>query len=248
MLEAVKNYNHKIRSVIRLDQREDVYDIEVPNTHNFALASGIFVHNSSKQGRDRKTQAILPLRGKILNVEKARLDKIFKNNEITMLMSAIGTGVGEECDPTKSRYHKIIVMSDADIDGNHIACLALTFFYRYMKPLIERGYVYLAVPPLYRLKKGKRLHYIKTDAELDRLLKEVGKDGALVQRFKGLGEMNPEQLWETTMNPETRTLKQITIEDAISADQMFTILMGDQVEPRREFISRYAKEVKNLDI
>ncbi|MBU4502766.1 MAG: DNA topoisomerase (ATP-hydrolyzing) subunit B [Nanoarchaeota archaeon] len=243
-----KNYNHKIKKIVKLNEGMDVYDIEVPNTHNFALASGIFVHNSSKQGRDRKTQAILPLRGKILNVEKARLDKIFKNNEITMMMSALGTGIGEECDPDKVRYHKIIIMSDADVDGHHITCLALTFFYRYMKPLIEKGYVYIAVQPLYRVKKNKKVHYVKNDEELEKLLKEIGKDKVAIQRFKGLGEMNPEQLWNTTMNPETRTLKQITIEDAVAADEMFTILMGDQVAPRREFISKYAKEVKNLDI
>lgn len=248
MLEAVKNYNHKIKSVIKLDKREDVYDIEVPGTHNFALASGVFVHNSSKQGRDRKTQAILPLKGKILNVEKARLDNIFKNNEITMIMSAVGTGLGEECDPSKARYHKIIIMADSDVDGRHITCLALTFFYRYMKPLIEQGYIYIAAPPLYRVKKGKKVHYVKDDDELNKLLKEHGKDDTSIQRFKGLGEMNPEQLWETTMNPETRILKQVTIEDAIDADEIFTILMGDQVEPRRDFISKYAKEVKNLDI
>jgi len=248
MIEAVKNYNHKIKKIVKLKQKIDVYDIEVPETHNFALASGIFVHNSSKQGRDRKIQAILPLRGKILNVEKARIDKIFRNNEIAMMLSAIGTGLGDECDATKARYHKIIIMSDADVDGNHINCLVLTFFYRYMRPLIERGYVYIAVQPLYRVKKGKKVHYVKSDDELQETLKKIGRENAKIQRFKGLGEMNPDQLWETTMNPKTRILKQVTIEDAVAADEMFTVLMGDQVEPRREFISKYAKEVKNLDI
>lgn len=219
-----------------------------PAKSELFIAEGASAGGSSKQGRDRKTQAILPLRGKILNVEKARLDKIFKNNEIIMMMSAIGTGVGEECDPAKARYHKIIILVDADIDGNHIACLLLTFFYRYMKPLIEKGYIYIATPPLYRVKKGKKVNYIKNDKELEKLLKEIGKEGSMIQRFKGLGEMNPDQLWETTMNPETRTLKQVTIEDGIIANEIFTILMGDQVEPRKKFISKYAKEVKNLDI
>jgi len=246
--EHIKNYNHKIKSINFLNKRIDVYDIEVPNTHNFALASGIFVHNSAKQGRSKVFQAILPLRGKILNVEKARIDKIFKNEQILTLIAAIGTGINDEFNINKVRYHKIILMNDADIDGNHILCLALTFLYRYMKPLIENGYVYIALPPLYKLKKGKKDYYIKNDAELEKLLAEIGKDDIFIQRFKGLGEMNPDQLWNTTMNPETRTLKQVTIEDGIAADQMFTILMGDQVQPRRHFIFQYAKSVKNLDV
>ncbi len=248
MLEAVNNYNHKIKEIINLKEKVDVYDLEVKETHNFALASGIFVHNSAKQGRSREFQAILPLRGKILNVEKARIDRIFKTEQITTLMSAIGTGVSEEFDINKARYHKVILMNDSDIDGNHILCLGLTFLYRYMKPLIEAGYVYIALPPLYKVKKGKKDYYIKNEQELKKLLNEIGEEDTVIQRFKGLGEMNPEQLWETTMNPETRTLKQVTIDDAVSADQIFTILMGDQVQPRRHFIFKYAKEVKNLDV
>jgi len=248
MVESIENYNHKIKRIVPLKVKIDVYDIEIKGTHNFALASGVFVHNSSKQARSRENQAILPLKGKILNVEKARLDKIFKNKEITSMITAIGTGVNDDFDPTKLRYHKIILMNDADVDGNHIMCLGLTFFYRYMKGLIEKGYVYVAMPPLYKVKKGKFNAYIYNDEELKKTLEEIGNEGVLIQRFKGLGEMNPEQLWETTMDPEKRILKQITIQDAIAADEMFTILMGDEVEPRREFISRYAKEVKNLDV
>tara|TARA_Y100000310_G_scaffold336037_1_gene419562 strand:+ start:456 stop:3632 length:3177 start_codon:yes stop_codon:yes gene_type:complete len=244
--EALKNYNHKIKEIIEIEKRIDVYDIEVPKTHNFALASGVFVHNSSKSGRDRKTQAILPLKGKILNVEKARLDKVFANNEITTLISAIGCGIGDEFDITKLRYHKIIVMCDADVDGAHISCLILTFFYRHMKELVEKGHVYLAMPPLYKAKKGKSSHYVQSDEELQELREKIGND-LDIQRFKGLGEMNPEQLWDTTLNPETRHLKQITIEDAVDADAMFTILMGEQVEPRREFIFANAKEA-TLDV
>ncbi len=245
--EVLKNYNHKIKEIRELKQKIDVYDIEVPGTHNFALASGVFVHNSSKSGRDRKTQAILPLKGKILNVEKARLDKVFANNEITTLISALGTSIGDEFNAEKLRYHKIIIMCDADVDGAHISCLILTFFYRHMKELVEKGYVYLAMPPLYKVKKGKSTYYVQSDNELEELKEKIGND-LEIQRFKGLGEMNPDQLWETTLNPDTRHLKQIKVDDAVEADQMFTILMGEQVEPRREFIFANAKEVTNLDI
>jgi DNA gyrase subunit B len=203
---------------------------------------------SAKQGRSREFQAILPLKGKILNVEKARLQKIFKNNEIISIITAIGTGINDDFDIKKARYHKVIIMADADVDGNHIACLALTFFYRYMKPLVESGYVYMAQPPLYRIKKNKVVHYVYSDEELARKLKEIGEENAVVQRFKGLGEMNPGQLWETTMDPARRILKQITIEDAVEADKIFSTLMGSDVEPRKQFITKYAKEVKNLDI
>ncbi|MBS3167100.1 DNA topoisomerase (ATP-hydrolyzing) subunit B [Candidatus Woesearchaeota archaeon] len=246
--EALKLYNHKIKRIIALNQKMDVYDIEVPETHNFALASGVFVHNSAKTARTRETQAILPLKGKILNVEKARLHKIIANDEIRTMITAIGTGIGEEFDLTKARYHKIVLMVDADTDGAHISTLMLTFFYRYMNQLIESGYIYKANPPLYKISKSKKNYYAFSDDELNKLLSEIGKDSTNIQRYKGLGEMNPEQLWETTMDPDNRILKQITVEDAVEADQLFSVLMGDEVEPRREFIQKYAKEVKNLDI
>jgi DNA gyrase subunit B len=248
--EAIANFNHRIIAIERLEECVDVYDFEVPHTHNFALANGVFVHNSAKQGRDRKFQAILPLRGKILNVEKARLTKILKNEEIRALITAIGAGIGEgeEFDINKARYHKIIIMTDADVDGSHIRTLLLTLFYRYMRQLIDTGYVYIAQPPLFKVKKGKVEFYVYNEEELTKKLAEMGRDGIALQRYKGLGEMNPQQLWETTMSPETRTMLKVTLEDAIKADEIFTILMGDKVEPRREFIERHAKDVKNLDV
>ena len=248
--EAVSNFNHRIVSIERLEEGMDVYDIEVPHTHNFALASGVFVHNSAKQGRNRRYQAILPLRGKILNVEKARLTKILKNEEIRALITAIGAGIGEgeEFDINKARYHRIIIMTDADVDGSHIRTLLLTLFYRYMRQLIDMGFIYIAQPPLFKVKKGKAEFYVYNEEELNKKLAEIGRDGIAMQRYKGLGEMNPQQLWDTTMNPETRTMLKVTLEDAIKADEIFTILMGDKVEPRREFIEKHAKEVKNLDV
>jgi len=414
MCEAGKNYNHKVKRVEWLTDKVDVYDVEVPNTHNFALASGVFVHNSAKQGRDRRFQAILPLKGKILNVEKARLDKALSNEEIRTIITAIGCGIGEEFDIAKIRYHKIIIMCDADVDGSHIRTLILTLFYRQMPALIENGHIYIAQPPLYKIKRGKREEYIQTEEEYNNLLlelgtegmtlvrvkdkhqftdkqlkavldslielegygnaiersgaslskyitlrhkktkklplymikveqeahflynddelskyvgdeetaktkdyiefyeareiekiidkidklgvdmdeydapgesvkdkklskkelikpvytikmeketkglsslkevlrfvKSVGKEGMSIQRYKGLGEMNPVQLWETTMDPEKRTLLKVMLEDAVEADSMFTILMGEAVEPRREFIEKHAHEVKVLDI
>ncbi|MDD5108367.1 MAG: DNA topoisomerase (ATP-hydrolyzing) subunit B [Candidatus Omnitrophica bacterium] len=415
LLEAVKNYNHKIKRIEKLTEKFDVYDIEVPNTHNFALASGVFVHNSAKQGRDRRFQAILPIKGKILNVEKSRLDKILSNEEIRTIITALGTGIGEEFDLSKLRYHKLMLMADADIDGSHIRTLLLTLLYRQLPKLVEEGHVYITQPPLYKIKRGQREEYIQTEQQMDDMLLDLGREGhklirvkdkqtftdnqfkellkllveldklgryldkkgvnfaeylsfrhpktkkmpiyrvkvdgkdqfvysdkelaaltekegkeieqdvlhlfeaqeidefvlkieklgiefetyfssiiipkpgtvkegekkikaiyriendgdvkeafslkdALVyikevaskgmhiQRYKGLGEMNPQQLWDTTMDPEKRTILQVTLEDAVEADKMFTVLMGDQVEPRREFIENHAHQVKNLDI
>ena len=202
---------------------------------------------SAKQGRNREFQAILPLRGKILNVEKARMDKILKNQEIRNLITALGTGVGQEFDVAKLRYHQVIIMTDADVDGAHIRTLLLTLFYRYMKPLVEQGHIYAAMPPLYKIAKGTKEVYAFNDREMQKAVEEMGR-GANVSRYKGLGEMNPQQLWETTMDPTTRTLKKVTIDDAMKADELFTILMGDDVEPRREFIMAHANEVENLDV
>lgn len=219
-----------------------------PAKSEIYLVEGDSAGGSTKQGRDRGFQAVLPLRGKILNVEKARLSKIFANEEITTMMTAIGTGIGDEFDVTKIRYHKVILMADADVDGAHIRTLLLTFFYRYMKPLIEAGHVYIAQPPLYKVTKNKKAYYIYDDKKLEELYEEIGQDGCSLQRYKGLGEMNPKQLWETTMDPANRIIVQVTLEDAVEADKIFTILMGDQVEPRRNFIHEHAKEVVNLDI
>jgi len=211
------------------------------------LVEGDSAGGSAKSGRTRETQAILPLRGKILNVEKARASKVFGNNEITTIISALGCGIGDEFDITKLRYHKIILMTDADVDGSHIDCLILTFFYRYMRELIERGHIYIAMPPLYKVSKGKQHWYLMNDEELEEIYEREGKEVGL-QRYKGLGEMNPDQLWETTLDPEKRHMKQVIIEDAIAADEMFTTLMGDEVESRKAFIFKNAKFVKNLDV
>ncbi|NEO72297.1 DNA topoisomerase (ATP-hydrolyzing) subunit B [Moorena sp. SIO3H5] len=248
--EAVANYNYQVVSIESLEQLVDVYDIEVPHTHNFALESGVFVHNSAKQGRDRQFQAILPLRGKILNIEKTDDAKIYKNTEIQSLITALGLGIkGEEFDPSNLRYHRIVIMTDADVDGAHIRTLLLTFFYRYQRALVDQGYIYIACPPLYKLERGRNHNYCYSDRELQQRISQFPENANYnIQRFKGLGEMMPQQLWDTTMNPETRTMKQIEIEDAAEADRIFTVLMGDRVAPRRQFIETYGARLNLHDL
>lgn len=249
MMDAINNYNHKVVKIIQLEEKMDVYDLEVPGTHNFALASGIFVHNSAKQGRNREFQAILPLRGKVLNVEKCEFQRMIANEELTNLITAMGVGIGKNLNPDNLRYDKIIINTDSDVDGSHIRTLLLTFFFRQMPQLIYNGNIYIAQPPLYRLEWRRNAYYLKDDNMLRAFAKEKGiAPGQLkIQRFKGLGEMSPEQLWETTMNPETRTLLRVVIDDFVEADRIFNILMGTQVEPRKEFLVEHALSARNLD-
>ena len=255
--EAARRARENIRRKNALDgatlpgKLADCYERDAALTELY-IVEGDSAGGSAKQGRDSRFQAILPLWGKMLNVEKARADRVYGNDKLSPVITALGAGIGEEFNPDKLRYHKIIIMADADVDGAHIRTLLLTFFFRFMRPLIEQGYVYSAVPPLYKITRGKQQRVAFDDVEREKIAAEMRGDNpnakVEISRFKGLGEMDPHELWETTMNPETRTLRRITLEDAVKADEIFTILMGEKVEPRKEFIEHNAKYVVNLDI
>lgn len=245
--ETALHFNHKIVKIEKCKKKMDVYDIEVPGTHNFALASGIFVHNSAKSGRDRKFQAILPLFGKVLNTERARIDQIVTSDKFKNLIVAVGAGISDQFNIEKLRYHRIIIMADADVDGSHITCLYLTFFYRHLPEIVAGGHIYIAMPPLYKVEHGKTKKYVYTDLEKDEYVKTLGTLNFKIQRYKGLGEMNASELWETTMDPKVRLLKQVNVGDAEEADRVFTMLMGEEVPPRRKFIQTHAKTA-NLDV
>ena len=234
-------------SKVRMPEKlADCISTDVESTELY-IVEGDSAGGSAILGRDRNTQAILPLWGKMINVEKARIDRVYNNDKLLPVVIALGTGLGEDFDISKLRYGKIFIMADADVDGSHIRTLLLTFFFRYMRPLIENGNIYIAQPPLFKLSKGKTVHYAFSDEERDQYIAEMGGN-VNIQRYKGLGEMDPEQLWETTMDPEYRTILKVEMEDAQAADEIFTILMGDEVEPRREFIEKNARYVKNLDV
>ena len=249
LIETLQHYNHKIKSIESVEGLYDVYDLEVPETHNFALATGVFVHNSCKMGRERQFQAILPLRGKVLNTETATLKKLLENEELTNIVSALGCGIGKDYDEGKLRYHKIILLADADFDGSHITTLLLTFFYRHMPGIIKGGHLYLGQPPLYRIDVGQTTHWAADDKEKEKILKKIKSGKSEITRFKGLGEMPPKVLYETTLNPAKRRLLKIVIPDgtATITDQVMSDMMGKDAAPRLAAITAKLGDIDHLD-